>query len=116
MTVTLPRIVGEQRATELLYTGARIDGETAASIGLVDRLVREDELRSCALELAGRIAAAAPLAVRSIRATMRADLAERFRMAVDREAAEQDRLRTTHDHAEGVAAAQERRSPMFEGR
>src|SRR5215475_9905172 len=67
LTVTLPPIVGQQRATELLYTGKRIGGEEAARIGLADRLVDAGELRAAARELAAEIAAAAPLAVRAIR-------------------------------------------------
>ena len=65
---------------------------------------------------AAEIAASAPLAVRSIRATMRGDLADRARTAMTREAEEQDRLRTTGDWAEGIRAAAERRTPRFEGR
>ena len=66
-------------------------------------------------ELAAEIAASAPLAVRSIRETMRGDLVDRVRVATDREQAEQDRLRTTADWAEGVRAMAERRTPNFTG-
>ena len=66
--------------------------------------------------LAAEIATSAPLAVASIRQTMRGGLAERIRAATDREKAEQDRLAQTHDFAEGVRAMAERRPPRFEGR
>lgn len=115
LTVTLPALVGGQRALELLYTGRRIGGEEAARIGLVDRLVPLELVRSAAHELAAEIAASAPLAVRAIRDTMRGDLAERIRVATDHERAEQDRLRTTADWREGVAAMAERRPPIFTG-
>src|SRR6059058_3978031 len=49
VTVTLPRVVGEQRALELLYTGARLRGEEAHRIGLCDRLTRSDQLRDEAI-------------------------------------------------------------------
>lgn len=115
LTVTLPAIVGQQAALELLYTGRRIPGEEAARIGLCDRLVAADDVRPAAHALAAEIAAAAPLAVRSIRATMRGDLAERVRAAVAHEDAEQSRLRQTSDWREGVRATAERRTPRFEG-
>ena len=116
LTVTLPAIVGQQRATELLYTGKRINGEDAARIGLADRLVSAEQLRGAAHELAAEIATAAPLAVRAIRTTMREGLADRVKAATDRELAEQQKLWPTADFAEGVKAAAERRRPNFEGR
>ena len=68
-----------------------------------------------AVALAAEIAKAAPLAVRSIRRTMRGDLPEKIRDATAREAAEQAALFGTEDFAEGVAAAGERRDPRFRG-
>jgi enoyl-CoA hydratase/carnithine racemase len=116
LSATLPRIIGEQRALELLYTGRRVGGEEAASIGLVDRLVPFDGLRASARELAGEIAGSAPLAIRSIRRTMRGHLADEVSRATEREDAEQIRLRTTEDFAEGTRASFERRTPVFKGR
>jgi len=85
-------------------------------MGLCDRLVSGPALRAAAHELAAEIAESAPLAVRSIRETMRQGLADKVRAATDRELEEQDRLRRTRDWAEGVRAAAERRRPRFEGR
>jgi 2-(1,2-epoxy-1,2-dihydrophenyl)acetyl-CoA isomerase len=116
LTVTLPDIIGRQQSLRLLYTGQRIGGDEAARIGLCDRLVPAGQVRAAAHELAAEIAQSAPLAVSSIRATMRGDLAGRVRAATDREAAEQDRLRTTADWHEGVLATAERRPPRFQGR
>lgn len=116
LTVMLPEIVGRQRATELLYTGRRIGGDEAARIGLTDRLVDPADLRAAAHDLAAEIASAAPLAVRAIRATMRAGLADRARAAMLHELSEQRKLWPTADFAEGVRAAAERRPARFEGR
>ena len=116
LTVTLPPIVGQQRALELLYTGRRIDGEEAALIGLCDRVVAPEALRDAAHGLAAEIGRSAPLAVRSIRATMRGGLSAAFRAATERELDEQHRLRATADFAEGIRASADRRDPRFEGR
>jgi len=115
LSETLPRAIGNQKALELLYTGKRIGGEEAFAIGLADRLVRQAEVRSAAQAFAAEIAAAAPLAVDSIRETMRGDLAEKVRVATDRELAEQNRLQQTKDFREGVKAMAERRKPEFKG-
>src|SRR3954469_9907221 len=87
LSATLPRIVGQQSALDLLYTGRRIHADEATAIGLCDQVaVSTDDMRAAAGELAAQIARSAPLAVRSIRATMRADLLADVRRAVDREA------------------------------
>jgi 2-(1,2-epoxy-1,2-dihydrophenyl)acetyl-CoA isomerase len=116
LTVTLPRIVGHQRALELLYTGERVKGEDAFRLGLADRLVPLDEVRDAARAFAADIATSGPLAVTGIRDTMRGHLADQIRAATQREQAEQDRLRTTSDFREGVKAMAERRTPHFEAR
>jgi 2-(1,2-epoxy-1,2-dihydrophenyl)acetyl-CoA isomerase len=116
LTVSLPEIVGGQLAKEMLYTGARIDGARAYAAGLADRLVPAEELRGAAHALAEQIAEAAPLAVASIRATMRNGLADRVAVALEHELAEQTRLRRTEDFAEGIQANLNRRDPVFHGR
>jgi enoyl-CoA hydratase/carnithine racemase len=116
LTATLPRVVGQQRALEMLYTGRRLTGDEAFAIGLADRLAPLPRLGDAARELAVEIARSAPLAVTSIRKTMRGDLAEKVRTAIPRERAEQDRLRSSDDWKEGVRAMAERRLPNFLGR
>jgi 2-(1,2-epoxy-1,2-dihydrophenyl)acetyl-CoA isomerase len=113
LTETLPRAVGRQRAAELLLTGRRIDGREATDIGLADRCVSSEKLSESARAFAAEIALSAPLAVESIRATLRGDLADRVARAVNHERLEQERLRTTKDFVEGVRATAERRPPNF---
>ncbi len=115
LSATLPRLVGMQTAQELLYTGRRVAGEEALRLGLCDRLVPLERLRAEATELAREIARSAPLAVSSIRETLRGDLAEAVRVATDRELVEQERLRATLDFRVGIAALAERRLPDFKG-
>lgn len=113
LSVTLPQIVGTQHALELLYTGKRISGEEALAIRLCDRLAPLKSLRDEAIAFAAEIASSGPLAVESIRQTMRGDLPARIRAATTRERAEQERLQVTEDFREGVRAMRDRRPPKF---
>ena len=116
LSVSLPYVVGNQAALDLLYTGRRITGEEAHGIGLCDRLVPLADLRASARSFAAEIAASAPLAVRSIRRTMRSHLADEVARVTDIEDAEQITLRSTSDFAEGTRASFERRAPNFTGK
>jgi enoyl-CoA hydratase/carnithine racemase len=116
LSVTLPAVVGQQRALELLYTGGEVPGDEALRVGLADRCVPVDDVRAEALAFAGAIAAAGPLAVRTIKETMRGGLADAVAAATAREHEVQQALRTTDDFAEGVRATAERRPPEFTGR
>jgi len=115
LTVTLPSAVGRQTAADLLLSGRRVRGEQALALGLCDRLTGEDQLLADAIAYADELAAAGPLAVRSIRATLRGGLVEEARLAMEHEYAEQTRLRETADFAEGLRASAEMRDPVFRG-
>jgi enoyl-CoA hydratase/carnithine racemase len=116
MTVTLPRLVGHQRAKWLFLSGKRIPGDEAVAIGLADRLVAQDEVRRAAQDMAAEIARCGPLAVQATRETLNGDLYPAFRAATEREAFIQMMLRETDDFKEGVKAGFDRRDPVFSGR
>lgn len=116
LSITLPRLVGRTQASLLLFTGRRIKGDEAVSMGLADELVAQTHVRERATALAREIAGSAPLAVQSIRATLRNGLAEEIARITDHELAEQSKLRTSDDFREGIAAMAERRPPDFKGR
>jgi enoyl-CoA hydratase/carnithine racemase len=113
LTTTLPEVIGKTNAALMFYTSRRVTGEEAHRMGLADVLVAQDQVRSAAQELAAEIAENAPLGLIATRATMRAGLADRVRVATEHELAEQTRLRLTDDFREGVKAMAERRVPNF---
>src|SRR4051812_11598857 len=113
LTATLPRLIGEQQAAMLMYTGRRLTGEEALAIGLADYCVPLDQVRAKAAEVATEIAQSAPLAIIATRETLRRGLAEAVARATEREYEEQDWLRNTDDFREGVKAMAERRVPNF---
>jgi enoyl-CoA hydratase/carnithine racemase len=116
LSVTLPRVIGVQAASAMLLTGRRVIGEEALALGLVDVLVPQDQLRAAALALAREIAENAPLAVKSVRATLRGDLAAAVAQATEHELKEQQWLRATEDAQEGIRAVAERRPGRFVAR
>ncbi|MFJ9552402.1 enoyl-CoA hydratase/isomerase family protein [Nocardiopsis sp. NPDC101807] len=116
LSASLPRIVGAQGAAEMLYTARRVGGERALALGLADRLVEDGAVREAAVAFAHEIAAGAPLAVRSMRETLRAGYTDEVRAAMEREIAEQTRLLATEDAAAGIAASLARTAPVFTGR
>ncbi|GGC28156.1 enoyl-CoA hydratase [Siccirubricoccus deserti] len=116
LTCTLPRLVGQQQAALLFYTGRRIGGEEAVRIGLADLLVPAEALRAAATALAVEIAQSSPLGVQATRETMRRGLADAIEQATERELVEQDWLRKTEDFREGIKATAERRLGNFQGR
>lgn len=116
LTVTLPRLVGQQAANLLFLTGRRISGEEAVKIGLADVVVPAEELRAAATRLAAEIAENAPLAVVSVRATLRQGLSEKVAAATEHELKEQQWLRATADADEGIRSVAARRPGNFTGK
>ena len=112
----LPQVVGPSRAAELLFTGDVIDAQEATRIGLVSRTVPHEELLPAARELAQRIAANAPLALRYMKEGLRratyGDLADLGAYVGNTLAY----LFTTEDHREGAMSFVEKRQPVFKGR
>lgn len=113
-TWLLERLIGPARAAELVYTGRDVDMGEALAIGLVNHVVQGDRLETAGLELAERIAANAPVAVRRTKALMRRD-DQALARALDGEADAQAACFATRDLLEGVRAVQERRAPHFSG-
>ncbi|MGB9263769.1 MAG: enoyl-CoA hydratase/isomerase family protein [Pseudolabrys sp.] len=116
LTVTLPAVIGETKASLMFYTSRRVPGDEAYAMGLADVLVRQDQVRDAAIKLAAEIGENSPLGLIATRMTMRGGIADRVREATDHELEEQTRLRKTDDFKEGVKSMSERRVPDFKGR
>lgn len=115
LSVSLPRIIGQQQAAWMLMSGCRIKGEQAVAMGLAEELVPIEKVRIRASEMAREIAQSAPLAVAAIRKTLRQGLAKEISAITDHELEVQDQLRESEDFQEGLRATAERRLPDFKG-
>lgn len=113
LSYTLPQLIGHQKAAWMFYTGARINGQKARDLGLIDELVAADQVRATAMQWAREIAISSPRAVQTTRATLLGERLDRVRRAVARESEVQAGQMTSEDLLEGVAAAREKRNPAF---
>ncbi len=114
-TWLLPRMVGYAKAAEVAFTGRTLLAKEALELGLVNRVVADADLPSATAELAGEIAANAPLAVRAIKRMMRAAETETFEQNVHHVFLQLLPLLGTKDFQEGVAAFMEKRPARFTG-
>jgi E-phenylitaconyl-CoA hydratase len=114
-TQRLPRAVGPSDAMLMMLTGDRIDANEALRIGLVSRVVPQDQLLATASGLATRIAENAPLAVRAIKRLVRDGYGLPLTAAIQSEQYVLGVLRDTADRIEGRRAFQEKRKPDFKG-
>jgi methylglutaconyl-CoA hydratase len=112
----LLRQVGEKQARDLLLTGRVIDAEEALVLGLVNEVVRPENLLARARQLAETLAANSPASLlatkRLLKTYSHVELDHQIAAAVDENA----RIRTTHDFREGVNAFLEKRKPNWTGR
>ncbi|HVL82245.1 MAG TPA: enoyl-CoA hydratase-related protein [Actinomycetota bacterium] len=112
---SLPRRVGLHRAKELAFTGDFIDAAEADRIGLINRVVPAADLAEAAADLARRIAANAPLAVRMAKDGLNRSSQMSMRDALEAEARAQAICYASADVREGIVAFLEKREPVFEG-
>lgn len=111
----LPRLVGAARAAEMTLVGDAIDAEEALRIGLVSRVVPADSLLAEARALADRIAAGAPRAMAATKHALQRSWASDLEATLEAEARLQGEAGATADHAEGLAAFRDKRTPRFTG-
>ena len=114
--VRLPKLIGPQRAAELLFTGEVISAERALELGIVMSVVPHDDLLDEARRLASRIAANPPLAVRYLKEGLRRSYYGEYEDMGNWIAQTLGTLFQTEDHKEGVASFLEKREPVFKGK
>ena len=112
----LTRLVGTARARELMFTAERVDAARAEQIGLVNRVVPDDQLHAEAIALAKSLAEGPTLALRYMKDNLDEALLFDYATARDHEAERLVRLTTTADHKEAVQAFIDKRKPVFSGR
>ncbi|MEW2414308.1 enoyl-CoA hydratase-related protein [Streptomyces sp. NPDC046866] len=112
----LPRLVGPQRAKELMFFGDAVPAAEAERLGLVNRVVPDAELAECAREWAERLAQGPTRAIALAKQLVNASLDGDRAAALAAEATAQEINMTTADAAEGVASFVERRTPKYRGR
>jgi 2-(1,2-epoxy-1,2-dihydrophenyl)acetyl-CoA isomerase len=112
----LPRLVGPARAAELFYTGEMINAAEAERLGIVNHVVPHDRLAEETRALAGRLAAAPPIAARGAKRMLFAERRVELERALDAEIEQQIQCFQSEDAREGLNAFFEKRPPQFQGR
>jgi enoyl-CoA hydratase/carnithine racemase len=111
----LPRIIGQGRAAELLYTGRVLGGEEAKDWGFFNRLAAPDRVLADAHALAADLAAGPTFANATTKRMLEMEWAMSVESAVDAEAVAQALCMTTEDFARAFRAFSARQKPVFEG-
>jgi enoyl-CoA hydratase len=115
-TQTLPRIVGERRAKELILAAKPFTAQEALAWGVVNELCEPDQLLPRTLAIAQRIAGNAPLSVRQAKHSIHRGLQMDIDSAMLFEIEAYQRMVKSEDRVEGVLAFNEKRKPVFKGR
>lgn len=115
-TQTLPRIVGERRAKEIILTGTPFTAQQALDWGIVNALYPAEELLPAALATAQRIAGNAPISVRQAKRSIHYGLQMDLRSGMRFEIEAYNRMVPTEDRVEGIRSFNEKRKPVFKGR
>jgi enoyl-CoA hydratase/carnithine racemase len=112
----LGRVLGKQRAMELVLTGRRVEAAEARELGFVNHVVEAGAWLDAALELAGRVAAQPPIAARLGKQAVIAAEETTLSAGLEEERRLYELAMATEDRVEGMKAFLEKREPRFEGK
>jgi 2-(1,2-epoxy-1,2-dihydrophenyl)acetyl-CoA isomerase len=115
MSWTLPRLVGLRKAQEIILTNRRISAAEAEQIGMVTRLVDDEQLIEEGRQTAARLAAAPVAAFGAARALLQESFSSGFETQLEREARAITLAGALPECREGLAAYFAKRSPDFKG-
>ena len=115
-TWILPRLLGWSKAAEIIFTGRTMLAAECEELGLVSRVVPNDEVAGAARSLAMEIAGNAPLAVQASKRMMRMSMNETFNDHVHHVYLQLLPLFRSDDFKEGIASFMEKRKPEFKGK
>ncbi|MCW3020547.1 MAG: enoyl-CoA hydratase [Solirubrobacterales bacterium] len=111
----LPRMIGLNRAKELMFTGRRLSATEAFELGLVNRVVPDDQLLEVARDFAAELADGATVAIAAAKRLLNASPLMSIEEMAELEAYGQAVAMSSEDHREGIAAFRERRTAHFRG-
>lgn len=112
-TYLLPRMIGVSRAMELLLSGELVDADECQRLGIVSRVVPQEELDEAVMELVEKLSWGAPLAQRAIKRCVQRGFSSTFDEVEEYGRLLSDELWRTEDHMEGVRSHIEKRKPEF---
>jgi 2-(1,2-epoxy-1,2-dihydrophenyl)acetyl-CoA isomerase len=116
LTCFLPRLIGLQRASYLIFSGELVDARAAYEMGFVNRVVKDDELMKAVNELAARLAAAPTLAIARSKQLINQSILGMLETQMEQERQTIASSALTGDFKEGVTAFFAKRKAEFKGR
>jgi enoyl-CoA hydratase/carnithine racemase len=112
----LPRLVGPNKAKELVFTGQLLDADEARELGLFTRVFEPGSFEEGVDSIVSTIAEGPTVALAQSKRLLNRGLESSLEQALDREALAQGVAFSTDDHSEGATAFMEHREPEFDGR
>ena len=112
----MARLVGKNKALEMILTGETIDAKEALRIGLVNKVVPKEEVMKVVMKMAKEMASKGPIALRYVKEAIYKGIDMTLEQGLRLEADLYLLIHTSMDRTEGIQAFREKRAPKFEGK